>query len=38
MATSPNPTAIVMYQAGAMGLPVTLMSQVAKNWAPPPTT
>src|SRR5262245_134651 len=36
MATNPTPTAAIMYQAGASGLPVVAISQVTTNCAVPP--
>ena len=36
MAARPTAVAAVQYQAGASGLPVTLMSQVMRNWVEPP--
>jgi hypothetical protein len=38
MAMMPTAAAAIMYQAGAMGLPVAFMTQVMNGWAMPPKT
>src|SRR5687768_581488 len=38
MARAPTPTAPVMYQAGAIALPVAAPIQATTNWVEPPNT